>query len=177
MTTKFCIRIVFKKAQVSAKFHCNTSTITLFSEDGEGRIHSSTVIESHKRPANSGGNIVHNYPYYVRCRGWMPRVLLLFLFYCPVQNLSNYQKQIGDRGSSCRTPLDMLQNSGMRPLLHTELFETFFYEASFNSVNCFFEIYYHSPINRPLRKPFCGGLMIFGRLFFNLSAITAEAIL
>ena len=35
----------FRKAQVSAKLHCPTSTVTLFSEDGQGRIHSSPVIE------------------------------------------------------------------------------------------------------------------------------------
>ena len=39
MTTKFGIGIVFRKAhvQLSAKFHCPTSTVTLFSDDGEGR--------------------------------------------------------------------------------------------------------------------------------------------
>ena len=82
MTTKFCIGIVFRKAQVSAKFHCPTSTVKLFSEDGEGRIHLSPVIESQKRPANSGGTIVYNYPYYFRQRGWMPRRLLLDLDAC-----------------------------------------------------------------------------------------------
>ena len=66
MTTKFAIGIVFRKAEVSAKFHCPTSTVTLFSEYGEGRIRSSPVIESQKSPANSGGTIVYNYPYYVR---------------------------------------------------------------------------------------------------------------
>ena len=76
MTTKFGLGIVFRKAQVSAKFHCPTSTVTLFSEYGEGRIRSSPVIESQKRPANSGGTIVYNYPCYVRRRGWMPRELL-----------------------------------------------------------------------------------------------------
>ena len=77
MTTKFGIRIVFRKAQVSAKFHCPTSTVTLFSVYEEGRIHSSPVIESQRRPASSGGTIVHNYPCYVRRRGWMPKGLLL----------------------------------------------------------------------------------------------------
>ena len=63
MTTKFGIGIVFRKAEVSAKFHCPTSTVTLFSEYGEGRMRSSPVIESQKRPANSGRTIVYNYPY------------------------------------------------------------------------------------------------------------------
>ena len=67
--TKFCIGIVFRKAQVSAKFHCPTSTVTLFSEYGERRIHSSPVIEGQKSPANSGGTIVYNCPCYVRRRG------------------------------------------------------------------------------------------------------------
>ena len=62
MTTKFGVGIVFRKAQVSAKFYCPTSTETLFSEDGKGRIHSSPVRESQKSPANSGGTIVYNYP-------------------------------------------------------------------------------------------------------------------
>ena len=48
MTTKFGIGIVFRKAEVSAKFHCPTSTVTLFSEYGEGRIRSSPVTESQK---------------------------------------------------------------------------------------------------------------------------------
>ena len=69
MTTKFGIGIVFGKAQVSAKFHCPTSTVTLFSKYGEGRIRSSPVIESQK---HSGGTIVYNYPYYIGRRGWMP---------------------------------------------------------------------------------------------------------
>ena len=76
MTTKFGIGIVFRK--VSAKFNCPSSTVTLFSEYGGTRIHSSPVIQSEKRPANSGGTIVYNYPCYVRRRGWMPRVLLFF---------------------------------------------------------------------------------------------------
>ena len=58
MTTKFAIGIVFRKAEVSAKFYCPTSTVALFSEYGEGRIRSSPVIESQKRPAKSGGTIV-----------------------------------------------------------------------------------------------------------------------
>ena len=69
MTTKCGVGILFKTVQVSAKFHCPTSKVTLFSEGGEGRIHSSLVIESQKRPANSGRTIVYNYPCYVRCRG------------------------------------------------------------------------------------------------------------
>ena len=36
MTTKFGIGIVFRKAQVSAKYNCPTSTVTLFSEYGGG---------------------------------------------------------------------------------------------------------------------------------------------
>ena len=79
MTTKFGTGIVFRKAQLSAKFHCPTSTVTLFSEYGEGRIRSSPVIENQKRPADSGGIIVYNYPFYVRRRGLMPRGLLFFL--------------------------------------------------------------------------------------------------
>ena len=61
MTTKSGIGIVFRKAQMSAKFHCPTSTVTLFSEDGEGRIHFSPVIESQKRSGNSDRTIVYNY--------------------------------------------------------------------------------------------------------------------
>ena len=76
MTAKFGIWIVFRKTQVSAKFRCPISTVTLFSEYGEGRFRSSRVIQSQKRPANSGGTIVYNYPCYVRRRGWMPRGLL-----------------------------------------------------------------------------------------------------
>ena len=69
MTTKFDVGISFKKANLSVKFHCPTSTVTLFSEDGEGRIYSSSAIESQKRPADSGRTIVYNYPYNVgrRC--------------------------------------------------------------------------------------------------------------
>ena len=48
MTTKFGIRVVFRKAHVSAKRHCPTLTVTLFSEDGEGRINSFLVIKSQK---------------------------------------------------------------------------------------------------------------------------------
>ena len=61
---------------MSAKFHCPTSTVTLFFEDGEGRIHSSPVTESQKRPAYSGGTAVYNYPCYARRRGLMPKGLL-----------------------------------------------------------------------------------------------------
>ena len=78
MTTKFGIGILFRKAQVSAKFNCPTSTVTLFSEYGERRICSSPVIQSQKRAAaNSGGTIVYNYPCSVRRRSWIPRGLLL----------------------------------------------------------------------------------------------------
>ena len=79
MTTKFAIGIVFRKAEVSAKFHCPTSTVTLFSGYGEGRIRFSLVIESQKSPTDSGGTIVYNYPYHVKRRGWMPRGLLFIL--------------------------------------------------------------------------------------------------
>ena len=78
MTTKFDIGIVSRKAQVSAKYNCPTSTVTLFSEYRGTRIHSSPVIQSQRRPANSGGTIVYNYPCYVRRRGLMPKGLLLF---------------------------------------------------------------------------------------------------
>ena len=50
--------------------------ISLFSEDGEGRNHSCSVIESRKKSVNSGRTIVDNYPCYVRRRGQMPRGLL-----------------------------------------------------------------------------------------------------
>ena len=79
MTTKFGIGIVFRKAQVSAIYNCLTSTVALFSEYRGTRIHSSPVIQSQKRPANSGGSIVYNYPCYVRCRGWMPKGLLFLI--------------------------------------------------------------------------------------------------
>ena len=69
MTTKFGIGIIFRDTQVSAKFHCPISAVTLFSENGERRIHSSLVIESQKSPANPGGTIVYNYPCYLRRRG------------------------------------------------------------------------------------------------------------
>ena len=45
---QFDLRIVFKKTQVCAKFHCPTSAVTLFSKDGEGGIHSYSDIESQK---------------------------------------------------------------------------------------------------------------------------------
>ena len=48
MTTKFGTGIVFRKAQVCNKFHCPSSAVTLFFEDGEGRIHYSLVIGSKK---------------------------------------------------------------------------------------------------------------------------------
>ena len=37
MTTKIGVGIVFRKVQVSAKFHCPASTVTLFFKDGEGK--------------------------------------------------------------------------------------------------------------------------------------------
>ena len=50
MTTNFGVGILFKEAQLSAKFHCPASTVTLFPEDGEViESHSSPVIESQKR--------------------------------------------------------------------------------------------------------------------------------
>ena len=66
MTTNFSVGIVFMKAQVSAKFHCPASTVTLFSEDGKGRIRSCLVIESQKRLAASGRTIGYNNPCYVK---------------------------------------------------------------------------------------------------------------
>ena len=48
MTTKFGVGIVFRKAQVCAKLHCPISVVTLFSEDGDGGIHSSLFKESRK---------------------------------------------------------------------------------------------------------------------------------
>ena len=60
MTTKFGVRIVFRKARVSVNFYCLSSTVTLFSEDGKEIIHSSQAPESQKRQANSGGTIVYN---------------------------------------------------------------------------------------------------------------------
>ena len=78
MTTKFGVRIVFRKAQVSAKYNCPTSTLTLFSEYRRTRIQNPLlpVIQSQKRSANPGGTIVYSYPCYVRRRGWMPTGLL-----------------------------------------------------------------------------------------------------
>ena len=96
MATKFGTGIVFREVEVSAKFHCPTSTVTLFSEYGDGRIRSSPVIKSQKRPADSGGTIVYNYPYYVRRRGWMPRGLLLTFKFSPRIELSRmYKKSSG----------------------------------------------------------------------------------
>ena len=46
MTIKFGIRIVFRKAQVCAKFHCPSSAVTLFSEDGEGN----PLLLCHRKP-------------------------------------------------------------------------------------------------------------------------------
>ena len=88
MTTKFGIGIVFWKAQVSAKYSCPTSTITLFSEYGGGGGRESTPPQSYKtkEPANSGGTIGYNYPCYVRRRGWMPTGSCLLL------NLKEQQK-------------------------------------------------------------------------------------
>ena len=99
MTTKFGIGIVFRKAQVPAKFHCPTSTVTLFSEYGEGRIRSSPVTERQKRPANSGGSIVYNYPCYVRRRGWMPRGLLFVLVLTNANNRLQLIHISSDTGS------------------------------------------------------------------------------
>ena len=79
MTTKFGIGIVFRKAQVTAKHSCPTSTVTLFSKYGGTRIHSSPSHTKPKEPASSGGTIVYNYPCYVRRRGWMPTGLLFHL--------------------------------------------------------------------------------------------------
>ena len=47
MTTKFAIGIVVRKAEVSAKFHCPTSTVTLFSGYGEGE---NPLLPSHRKP-------------------------------------------------------------------------------------------------------------------------------
>ena len=88
MTTKFGTGIVFRKAEVSSKFHCPTSTVTLFSEYGQGRIRSSPVIDSQKRPANSCGTIVYNYPHYVKRLGWVPRGLLFEKTYLTAAPLS-----------------------------------------------------------------------------------------
>ena len=52
MATKFGIEIIFRKAQVPAKFDCPTSIITLFPEYEEGIIRSSPVIESQKSQLN-----------------------------------------------------------------------------------------------------------------------------
>ena len=82
MATKFGIGIVFRKAQVSAKYNCPTSTVTLFSRYGGDE---NPLLPSHtkpKEPANCGGTIVYNYPCYVRRRGWMPTGLL-FKFITP----------------------------------------------------------------------------------------------
>ena len=46
LTTRFGIGIVFRKAQVSAKFHCPTSTVTLFSEYGG----ENQLLPSHRKP-------------------------------------------------------------------------------------------------------------------------------
>ena len=49
MTTKFGVGIVFRKAQLSAEFHCPASTVTFFSKDGEViESNSSPMIESQK---------------------------------------------------------------------------------------------------------------------------------
>ena len=70
MRTKFGIGIIFRKAQLSAKFHCPASTVTLFSKDGEViESHSSPVIENQKRPTSSGETIIYDYLCYVRHRG------------------------------------------------------------------------------------------------------------
>ena len=46
MKTKFGVGIVFRKTQVSAKFHCPTLTITLFSEDGK----STGLLPDYRKP-------------------------------------------------------------------------------------------------------------------------------
>ena len=51
MTTKVSIGIAFRKARVCAKFHCPSSKVTLFSEDGEGESTLPLVKESQKSPA------------------------------------------------------------------------------------------------------------------------------
>ena len=56
----FGVGIVFRKAQVCAKFHCPTSAVTLFSKGVEAGIHSSSVLETQNSPPNSGGTIVQN---------------------------------------------------------------------------------------------------------------------
>ena len=51
MTTKFGMGIVFRKAQVSAKYNCPTSTVTLFSNmggGGGGGLRESTPPQSYK---------------------------------------------------------------------------------------------------------------------------------
>ena len=49
MTTKFGVGIVFRKARVSAKFHCSSSTVTLFSEDGGGG-GGNRLLPGHRKP-------------------------------------------------------------------------------------------------------------------------------
>ena len=58
MATKFGVGIVFRQAQMCAKFHCPASALTLCCKVGEGEIHSSSDIESQKTLANSGGTII-----------------------------------------------------------------------------------------------------------------------
>ena len=41
-----------------AKFHCPASALTLYCKDMEGKIHSSSDIESQKTVAKSGGTII-----------------------------------------------------------------------------------------------------------------------
>ena len=91
MTTKFGIGIVFRKAQVSAKYNCPTSTITLFSEYGGGGGGRESPPQSYKakEPGNSGGTIGYNYPCYVRRRGWMPTGLL---FIAEFERAANIKK-------------------------------------------------------------------------------------
>ena len=62
MTTKFGVRIIYRKAQVCAKFHCPNSAVTLFSKDGDGGIHSFSDKESQKSQANAGINFIHSHP-------------------------------------------------------------------------------------------------------------------
>ena len=58
MATKFGAGIGFRKAQMCVKFHCPASALTLCCKDGEGKIHSSSDIESQKTLANSDGTII-----------------------------------------------------------------------------------------------------------------------
>ena len=54
------------------------------------------LLPSHRKPTNSGGTIVYNYPHYVRRRGWMPRGLLFYLhsYQSPDSRIMNRTAQI-----------------------------------------------------------------------------------